>query len=208
MASGSTTFRTNRPLQLLCAWLVIAWCITAIEPVDRMDWFLENLLVFFYSFLLIFSYRYFSFSNTSYLLFSIFMTLHLIGAHYTYAEVPFGYWLQEFFNFQRNHYDRIVHFSYGLLLAYPVQEVLLRVSQIKRSWSYFVTTNIILAFSSFFELLEMWIAQLVSPELGVAYLGTQGDSWDAQRDMFLALLGASISMLFCLYRNRYKSFAG
>ncbi len=190
----------------MCAWLFGFWLWMAITPLDRMDWLLENLLVIVYSILLGLTYRRFQFSNFSYFLFTIFITLHLIGAHYTYAETPLGFWLKDLLTLSRNHYDRIVHFSYGLLLAYPMREVLLRLSDIRRSWSYFVSINLILAFSSFFELLEMWIAQIVSPGLGDAYLGTQGDIWDAQRDMFLALAGATITMLITwLFINRSKS---
>jgi len=187
-------FRENRPLQAMVAWLVAFWAAMAISPVYRFDWFLENILVGIYAFLLIFSYRRFRFSNVSYLLFSVFMTLHLVGAHYTYSETPLGFWLQEWFNLERNHYDRLVHFSYGLLIAYPFREVLVRVITVAAPWSSFVTVNLVLSFSAFFELVEALIAVIVSPEAGAAYLGTQGDVWDAHHDMFLALSGAVIAM--------------
>lgn len=188
-------FLHNRPLQAMVVWLLGFWLLTAIAPFDRRDWFLENLLVFAYSALLIASYRRFAFSNLSYGLFTVFMTLHLIGAHYTYAETPLGYWWMEWFGWQRNHYDRLVHFAYGLLLAYPFYEVLRRAADVPRGWAHFLVVNAILAFSSFFEILEAVIAMIVSPELGAAYLGTQGDIWDAQEDMGLALLGAIIAMI-------------
>jgi len=178
----------------MVAWLLLYWVITAIAPLDRFDWMLENILVGVYGLVLVLSYRRFAFSNLSYGLFTLFMTLHLTGAHYTYAETPLGYWLMEWFSLERNHYDRLVHFSYGLLLAYPFYEVLRRVVKVSPGWARFITINLVLAFSGFFEVLEAMIAEVVSPELGDAYLGTQGDIWDAQKDMALALLGAIIAM--------------
>ncbi len=189
------SFQSNRLLQGLVVWLIVLWIITAINPLYPRDWLLENLLVFIWGALLIFTYRWFRFSNRSYALFAVFLSLHLVGAHYTYAETPFGFWLQALFEFERNHYDRIVHFSFGLLIAYPMREILLRQSGIAVTWSYFLTINCIMAFSAFYEVLEVVAAMIVSPELGNAYLGTQGDEWDAQKDAFLALLGSMVAML-------------
>ena len=191
----SKSFRSNRVLQGLVLWLIVLWIITAINPLYPRDWLLENLLVFIWSALLIFTYRRFRFSTLSYALFIVFLSLHLVGAHYTYAETPFGFWLQDLFAFERNHYDRIVHFSFGLLVAYPMREILLRQSGIVVTWSYFLTINCVLAFSAFYEVLEVIAAAIVSPELGDAYLGTQGDEWDAQKDTFLAFLGSIVAML-------------
>ncbi|NCF37556.1 MAG: DUF2238 domain-containing protein [Gammaproteobacteria bacterium] len=188
-------FRSNRVLQALVLWLITLWIITAIKPLYPRDWLLENLLVFIWSALLVFTYRRFQFSNLAYGLFVVFLSLHLAGAHYTYAETPFGFWLQDWFGFERNHYDRIVHFAFGLLLAYPMREIMLRTSGLKTSWSYFITLNCIMAFSAVYEIIEAVTAIIVSPELGAAYLGTQGDEWDAQKDAALAALGASIAML-------------
>lgn len=188
-------FRSNRVLHGLLLWLVVLWIITAINPLFPRDWLLENLLVFIYAALLVTTYRRFTFSNLSYGLFILFLSLHLVGAHYTYAETPFGFWLQDLFDLERNHYDRIVHFSFGLLIAYPMQEILLRKSGLNRAWSYFIAINCIMAFSAFYEVMEIIAAAIVSPELGDAYLGTQGDVWDAQKDAFLAFIGSIIAML-------------
>jgi putative membrane protein len=189
-------FSANRPLQGMLLWLVVLWVITAIDPFDRRDWLLENLLVFIYGFLLLITYRRFAFSNLSYGLFTVFLSLHLVGAHYTYAETPFGFWLQNLLDLERNHYDRIVHFSFGLLIAYPFRELLLRAAGLRRSWSYLLSVALVLAFSNFYEIIEAIVAEIVSPELGSAYLGTQGDIWDAQKDAFVAFLGAVIAMAF------------
>ena len=186
--------QSNRTLQGFIAWLILLWIITAINPLYPSDWLLENVLVFLWGAILVGSYRWFKFSNLSYGLFTVFLSLHLVGAHYTYSETPFGFWLQDLFDFERNHYDRVVHFAFGLLLAYPMREILLRRSGVGSGWAYFLTINCVLAFSAVYEVLEVIAAMIVSPELGNAYLGTQGDEWDAQKDAFLALLGSIIAM--------------
>jgi putative membrane protein len=182
-------------LQLLIFWLLALWVITAIDPLYPNDWLMENILVFVYAILLTFTYRRFQFSNFSYALFTLFLSLHLVGAHYTYSETPLGFWLQPLFDSERNHYDRIVHFSFGLLIAYPFRELLLRQVKVKPAWSYFLAVMAIMAFSAVYEILEGLAVMLVSPELGSAYLGTQGDEWDAQKDSFLASSGAIVAML-------------
>ncbi len=187
-------FRDNRFLQGLLVWLVALWVLTAIEPYNRRDWLLENLLVFIYGALLILTYRRFAFSNLSYGLFGLFMSMHLVGAHYTYSEVPFGFWLQDVLDLSRNHYDRIVHFSFGLLIGYPFRELLIRAVGVRPAWSYLMVMITVLGFSGFYEALEGIVAVIVSPELGAAYLGTQGDEWDAQKDTALAFSGAVTAM--------------
>ena len=195
-------FLSNRPLQLMVVWLLVLWVVTAIDPLYPRDWFLENLLVFLYSAILLFTYRWFQFSNLSYGLFTVFLSMHLAGAHYTYAETPLGFWMQDWFGFERNHYDRLVHFSFGLLIAYPFRELLLARSGIKRSWSYLMSVIVVLSFSAFYEVLEGIVAMIVDPELGSAYLGTQGDEWDAQKDSFLAFAGSVVAMAICLLSVR------
>jgi putative membrane protein len=200
----SRPFRNNRLLQGLILWLMVLWVITAIEPYNRRDWLLENLLVFIYAGLLIVTYRRFAFTNLSYLLFGIFLSLHLVGAHYTYTEAPLGNWLQDTFDLSRNHYDRIVHFSYGLLNAYAFRDIFMRAAGVRLGWSYFMPVVGVLAFSGFYEFLEAVITYIVSPELGDIYLGAQGDIWDAEKDAFLAFSGAIISMsILWLYHQRH-----
>jgi putative membrane protein len=205
MEEVTTPFRRNRPLQLMIAWLLMVWAVTAIKPLYPIDWVLENLLTYIYGALLIITHRRFKFSNTSYGLFTVFLTLHMIGAHYTYAETPLGFWMQEWFGFSRNHYDRLVHFSYGLLLVVPMREAVVRIIGVPLRWSRFMAVIMILSFSAFYELLEMWTAMIVSPELGDAYLGTQGDVWDAQRDTFLAFAGAIVTMILGARRKKAES---
>ncbi len=201
----TTPFRKNRPLQLMMLWLVTIWLITAIKPLYPIDWVLENLLTYIFAALLIATHHRFKFSSLSYGLMTIFLTLHMIGAHYTYAQTPLGFWLEEWFGFTRNHYDRIVHFSFGLLFAAPVRELLTRIVGVPLRWSRFMTVTTVLAFGAFYELLEMWTAIMVSPDLGDAYLGTQGDVWDSQQDIFLAFAGALVAMALGAFYKKVDS---
>jgi len=171
------------------------WIWLAINPVNRHDWFLENLLAVGLVAVLLLTYRRFPFSLTSYSFIAAFMVLHAIGAHYTYAEVPFGFWLKDMWGLSRNPFDRIVHFAYGLLLAYPLRELLVSRAGLQGGWSYYIPASGILAQSGFFEVVEAIVAMIVSPELGSMYLGTQGDEWDAQKDMAAAFGGAILTML-------------
>jgi uncharacterized membrane protein YjdF len=113
-------------LQILATVYGVIWLATAIAPVNRFDWFLENLLVFAFVGLLAATYRAFPLSDLSYTLIAVFLSLHAVGAHYTYSESPMGVWLQEAWDLERNHYDRLVHFVFGLLFCYPLRETILR----------------------------------------------------------------------------------
>ncbi|UCH40579.1 MAG: DUF2238 domain-containing protein [Gammaproteobacteria bacterium] len=176
----------------------IWWIILAIEPYDRADWALENVLVVAFAAFLALSFRSFPLSRVSYTLIFVFLLLHEIGAHYTYAKVPYDAWFQNLFGtglnemlgFERNHFDRAIHFSYGLLLAYPIREVFLRIANVSGFWGYFLPLDVTMSTSMLFELFEWVVAETVGGDLGMAYLGTQGDIWDAHKDMALASLGA------------------
>jgi putative membrane protein len=141
----------------------------------------------------------------------VFLCLHSIGAHYTYSLVPYDQWLSVLtgrsglLGAGRNHYDRLVHLAYGLLLAYPVREVFLRVAQVRGFWGYYLPLDVTMATSMLYELIEWASAEAFGGDLGVAYLGTQGDPWDAQKDMALATLGGCIAMLITAALNwRYQ----
>jgi putative membrane protein len=188
-------FTKNRFLQIALACYAIFWIALAIHPLDRSDWLLENLLVFATAIVLIATYRKFQLSNLSYALIFLFLALHAIGAHYTYAKVPIGFWLRDFLHLHRNHFDRVIHFAFGLLLLYPMRELLERSAGAHKTWALWLAVALLAALSSFFEILEGVIAQIVRPDLGTAYLGTQGDIWDAQKDMTAAFLGAILTAL-------------
>ncbi len=182
---------------------VAVWIWAAIEPKFPHDWLLENYLVFIFVPLIIITGIYFKLSNVSYTLITVFMILHVIGSHYTYAEVPFGYILQSWLGESRNMYDRLVHFSFGFLLAYPVREVFMRIAKVKGFWSYYLPLDLTLSFSAIYEIVEWLTAANVASAAGIAFLGAQGDIWDAQKDMLMAGIGAAIAMLIILMINIY-----
>ena len=188
-------------LPIAVACYAAFWIILAIYPLDRGDWLLENLLIFISVAVLATTYRRFRFSNASYALILIFLVFHTIGAHYTYAKVPIGFWMKDWLHLSRNHYDRIIHFSFGLLLLYPTRELLIRSAHANARWATWLAVAALCALSSFFEILEGIIAQIVRPDLGAAYLGTQGDIWDAQKDMGAAFVGALIVALLLSFRR-------
>lgn len=200
------------PLVLLLLFIVI-WGITAVNPFYPSDFILESALTFIFIPLLVLTYKKFPLSHLSYTLIFVFMVLHSIGAHYTYAEVPYNEWSQALFGisvnglfgFSRNHYDRLVHFSFGLLLAYPIRETFMRIANVKGFWAYYLPFDVTAAFSMAYELIEWAVALVFGGDLGMAYLGTQGDIWDAHKDMALAVTGAAISMAVVAFFNyRYK----
>jgi len=188
----------------LLVFYLLVWFYLAIEPVDRFDWLLDNLLIILFVPTLAYSYRYFRFSDVSYVLITVFLLLAAVGAHYAYTFTPVGEWLKELMGFSRNHYDRIVHFAFGLLLVYPLQELLVRVVAVPVKWSYVLAPLLIVSFSALFEVAEAIVAELVNPELGIMFLGAQGDIWDAQKDIILSLFGAMLTMAIA-YRLSGKS---
>jgi putative membrane protein len=196
---------------LLFTLLLAVQLVLAIAPHDRADWLLENSLLFAGVAALVATRRKLPLSRISYTLIFVFLCLHSIGAHYTYSLVPYDQWLTALtgrsglLGAGRNHYDRLVHFAYGLLLAYPVREVFLRVAQVRGFWGYYLPLDVTMATSMLYELIEWASAEFFGGDLGVAYLGTQGDPWDAQKDMALATLGGCIAMLITAALNwRYQ----
>ncbi len=180
---------------------IVAWLWAATNPTYPHDWLLENYLVFIFVPLILLLGRYFKLSDTSYTLITIFMIMHVIGSHYTYAEVPFGRTLQEWFGADRNMYDRLVHFSFGFLLAYPVREVFMRLSHAKGFWAYYFPLDLVGASSAIYEIIEWLTARNVDAAAGLAFLGSQGDIWDAQKDMLMAIVGAALAMLVIFIIN-------
>ncbi|MGD9391224.1 MAG: DUF2238 domain-containing protein, partial [Thioalkalispiraceae bacterium] len=181
----------------------------------RSDWLLENVLVFVFFALMWQARKHVRFSNLSYLLMFIFLFLHEIGSHYTYAEVPYDAWFQSLtghtFNalvgWERNHFDRVIHFLYGVLLMYPVREFFVQLARLNGFWSYFFPFMAMAASSVFYEQIEWAAAEIFGGELGMAYLGTQGDIWDGHKDMGLASLGALLAISWCAYLDRRKQAA-
>ncbi|HEU5180335.1 MAG TPA: DUF2238 domain-containing protein [Candidatus Polarisedimenticolia bacterium] len=197
---------------LLAGIFVLVWLVLAIQPVDRADWALENALVAGFVGVLTITYRRFPFSRVSYTLIFLFLCMHEIGAHYTYAKVPYDHWfslitghgLNSMIGAGRNHFDRLGHFAFGLLLSYPMREIFVRVAEARGFWSYYLPLDMTMAFSMVFELIEWAVAEIFGGDLGIAYLGAQGDPWDAQKDMALATLGGLLAMLVTALINMHQ----
>ena len=183
----------NYPLLLLSSFIII-WIILGFNVLDRTDWILENSINIPFIIIAVLISKWFRFSKLSYSLFYLFMFMNVIGSHYTYSEVPFGFWLEGFLGLTRNHCDRIIHFCFGLLLAYPMREVYVRIGNYKGFWALTAPIMMVIGLSAIYELLEWGIAIIFGGDLGIAYLGSQGDVWDAQKDMFLAGIGSVITM--------------
>jgi len=198
-------------LALLGALFGLLWIALALEPRHRDDWALENLLVALFVVAIAASHRRFLLSRISYTLIFVFLCVHEVGAHYTYSEVPYDAWfralsgrsLNDSMGWERNHFDRLAHFLYGLLMAYPLREFFLRVADVRGFWGYFLPLDFTVSTSALYELFEWGAAEVFGGELGAAYLGTQGDAWDAHRDMALASAGALIAMLVTASTNAY-----
>jgi putative membrane protein len=192
------------PVVCLVVYLVV-WAVMAIHPVYFSDWLLENVLAIMGVAFFAVTYRRFPLSNLSYIPLTIFMILHAIGAHYTYAETPIGDWLAPIFGWQRNNFDRVVHFSFGLLLAYPIRELYYRIIGARGVWGIVLPVELMISLSAIYELVEWGATVVVAPEAGVAFLGAQGDPWDAQKDMVLASLGAVITMAIVAVVNLWAN---
>jgi putative membrane protein len=205
------TISHHRYLLILALLFSVEWIVLAIDPHYRNDWALENVLVVVAVLVIAFSYKRLLLSRVSYTLIFVFLCLHEIGSHYTYSEVPYDRWFHavagqtfnELVGWERNNFDRVIHFSYGLLLAYPVREVFLRVAAVRGFWGYFLPLDLTMSTSLMYELIEWGAAELFGGELGMAYLGTQGDVWDSHKDMALAGLGALVAITFIVLLNSY-----
>ena len=197
------------PLALLVAFLAIFTAL-GLAPSYREDWLLENLLVFAALPVLVATHRRLRFSNFAYTCLFVFFVLHEIGAHYTYSEVPWRQWLAVLDPGAgdpagRNHYDRFVHFAYGLLLMPATVELITARMAPRGLWRWLMPVLFIMSHSVIYELIE-WLAALrFGGDLGVAYLGTQGDVWDAQKDMALAAFGAVIGLAVVALRGAVRS---
>jgi len=195
--------QNKRLLAGLLLWYVLLSLWTAYAPTDRQFWLLSSILPGFLVLALIGTHRFLPLSPASYVLITLFLTLHMIGARYTYAGVPAGVWLEQAVPLGRNEYDRIVHFCFGFLLTYPIEE-LFRLTVPLRGWLlYYLPVMTVLGLSGLWEIIESWVARLVHPDLGITYLGSQGDVWDAQKDMAAAMYGALLcTALLLWYRRR------
>ena len=206
------TARDRYPAALLALFGV--WFVAlGVAPHYRQDWLLENLLVFLIVPLLVATYRRLRFSNLAYTGIVVFLVLHEIGAHHTYSLVPYDAWatrltggtISDWFGFERNHFDRLVHFSYGICFAPATLELFEAKAPPKGAWRFILPLAFMNSHAVLYETLE-WVATAVfGGDLGAAYLGTQGDVFDAQKDMALAFTGSVIALALLLLRRRRGS---
>lgn len=201
-----TPFRENRLLQVLTGVYAVIWIVAAIDPLFPFDWFLENILVFVYVGIMAATYRKYPFSDLSYLLMAVFLSFHAVGAHYTYSHTPIGFWMQDAFGWERNHYDRVLHFMFGLVMTYPIREMLMRWSGLAGRWLVIGSFAGAMFFSTIYETIEWFAALVVTPKAANAYLGSQGDFFDAQKDEGLTFIGALICLgLVHIFSSRNRS---
>lgn len=200
------SIKPSQPLKIM--WLVVVGVFvwSAIAPKDYFTWLLEVLPVIVVLPLLYQTYKKFPLTNLAYMLIAVHAIILLIGGHYTYAEMPLLSWLRDYYHWDRNYYDRVGHFAQGFVPAIVAREVLLRASPLQPGkWLFFIVASIALAASACYELVEWWVA-LASGSEAVAFLATQGDVWDTQWDMFLALIGA-VSAQFLLAKTHDRQLA-
>ena len=198
---------TDRPhrryLLTLVGLFLLIWGALAINPLNRHDWLLENLLVLGLAVALLLGHKHYLPSRSAATLIFLYLCIHQLGAHYTYANVPYNEWwqtltgesLNQQMGWERNQYDRLAHFSYGLLLAFPIREVLIRLGLRPGFWSLVLPVDVVLSTSAIYELIEWFGAEMLDGGLGRTFLASQNDHWDAQKDMALAAGGALIAMI-------------
>jgi putative membrane protein len=190
--------RTARlPLTLLLLLSPVLILTFIYARAGQLNWILEVGPALLGFLALALTYRRLPLSDFCYICVFLHTLVLIYGGYYTYAETPLGNWAKEAFQLSRNHYDRVGHLAFGFFPIFIIKEVLLRVTSLRRGgWFYFLVLSVILAAAAFYEFIEWWSTYLVAPEIGAAFLGSQGDPWDTQWDMFLALVGAAAGLAF------------
>ena len=179
----------------MCAFTVLAVVISAYHAEKMFDFFLENATASVFMIALAVTYRRLPLSDLSYMVMFAFLCLHEWGAHFKYTDVPLGEWLKPWLHTQRNMYDRVAHFAFGLALCYPLQEIFTRFAGVRGRWRYVLPVESILAMSAIYEMLEAFMASILTPDRGEEFVGMQGDMWDSQKDMFDAGLGGVLGLV-------------
>lgn len=198
--------KDNYPKILLFIYIVI-WIIAAINPNYRSVWIDENILPVAFIFLLIITFKKFRFSNLSYSFIFIFLILHVIGGHYSYSEVPLFDLIKQQYSLSRNHYDRVVHFLFGILFFLQIHEIITRIFKVPKSWrSFILSAFMILSLKAGFEIIEYGYTAIRNNSLTVTnYLGEQGDTLDSIKDITLGFIGSLISLLIITVKNIRKN---
>ncbi|MEJ8756430.1 DUF2238 domain-containing protein [Pontibacter sp. H259] len=186
---------------------MVYWVYSALDTPNLLNWVTENALTLSLLIFLAAFYNIFRFSDASYTFIFLFLVMHVYGSQYEYSDNPLGAWLQQQFNLQRNHYDRLVHFGFGLWLAYPMHEVLNRGFKVNRLLSYILPVEFVLSLGAIYELVEWAVADILyqGTAQGMDFLGMQGDIWDAQKDIGLGFAGSVIAMVVTYFINSRRS---
>jgi putative membrane protein len=191
----NSTTEMDKTKKIYLTVFFITLAVSAIKPHDYFTWFLEIVPALIALVILVATFKRFQFSNFIYGLILFHSIVLMIGGHWTYAEVPFGYWIRDIFNFSRNHYDRFGHLMQGFVPALVARELILKNNIIpSRKWMNFFIIFTILGFSAFYEFFE-WGMSVATGEAANSFLGTQGDVWDTQWDMFMCLIGSTSALL-------------
>ncbi|CAG7652344.1 DUF2238 domain-containing protein [Paenibacillus allorhizosphaerae] len=202
----TTAFSRNYLLQFLIAAYAVYWIALAFHPTNRGQWLMENLIPIATIAFLGWTYRKFQLSNLSYVLLFIFLCLHTYAAHFTYQNTPVDMWLKSAIHTKRSYFDRVVHFAFGLLLAYPLREAMIRIAGIRGKWTYIISAAVILTFSAIFEIIEAIVA-ILAGSFGAQYIGLQGDMFDSEKDMVMGFAGAIIAMGFLAFLHKRQKKA-
>jgi len=194
-----SALREHARFPLILGALLLAICTVtfAVAPAGKTSWLLEVSPGLVYASALAAAYRRMPLSHIVYGCVFVHVLILIYGGMYTYAETPLGNWARDTFHLSRNPYDRVGHLALGAFPVLTIREILLRKTPLERGgWLTFLSLSVVLAFAAFWELIEWWVAELAAPGVGTAFLGTQGDVWDTQWDMFLAIVGSALSLLF------------
>jgi putative membrane protein len=197
-------YTKNNKFIILSITLIAAWFYFFYSSIDIKDWWMENILVFIFCVMLFLGQRKFIFSNTSIVFIFLFLLLHLYGARMAYTHNELGQFFKTSFHLARNPYDRIVHFSFGFLMMYPLCDYLNYSYKLSKKQLFLISNMIILSLATIFELIEWGVAAFTNSATGETYVATQGDPWDAQKDIILASLGA---VLIFFYLSATNCFA-
>lgn len=191
----------NSQFIILTVFFIISWLYFFYSALDLKDWWMENILVVLFCVILFLCQKKFIFSNTSLVFIFLFLLLHVYGARMAYTHNEMGEFLKNTFQLSRNPYDRIVHFSFGFLMAYPLKDYLDYKYPLSKKYLSILVNMIILCLATIFELIEWGVAAFTDSATGETYVATQGDPWDAQKDIILAVIG---SILFLSFQRIYS----
>jgi putative membrane protein len=202
LTNERTAFSKNNLFKTIAALFVIIWIAFYATALDKTDWWIENILVFIFIFTFAITHKRFLFSDVSIIFLFLFLLVHIYGAQAAYTHNALGEFFRNTWQLKRNPYDRIVHFSFGFLLAYPAIDLLYNKFAVPQKWVGTITNMGILCLASIFELIEWGVAEFTTKETGETYVATQGDVWDAQKDITLALIGSMIVTSIVKYAKR------